>query len=222
MIAYVLNNLPGFLLVISLICAAIPAKRPAVERFLNWVLLLPIGVGTLWAAVFHLAFPALAAHYIGWQNSPFQFEVGTADLAFGILGVAAFWSSIGFKTATVLAIAIFLLGDAAGHVAPDAGNGQFCARKCRAGFLYGYPAAIAFGRPATGGTERKIRFQEIEIGSRYATTGAERRTAPGGDESGWAPAPRPAFNVGPGTRHARRVDQRGRFSYRLCCYRSCS
>jgi hypothetical protein len=116
MIAYVLNNLPGFLLVLSLICAAVPTKRPAVERFLNWVLLLPIGIGTLWAAVFHLAFPALAAHYIGWQNSPFQFEVGTADLAFGTLGVVAFWSSMGFKTATVLAIALFLLGDAAGHV----------------------------------------------------------------------------------------------------------
>ena len=116
MIAFVLNNLPGFLLVISLICAAIPTKRPVTSRFLDWILLLPIGIGTLWAAVFHLAFPTLAAHYIGWQNSPFQFEVGTADLAFGILGVVAFWSSMGFKTATVLAIAIFLLGDAAGHI----------------------------------------------------------------------------------------------------------
>jgi len=125
MIAYVLNNLPGFLLVISLICAAVPAKRPADERFLNWILLLPIGIGTLWAAVFHLAFPTLAAHYIGWQPSPFQFEVGTADLSFGILGVVAFWSSMGFKTATVLAIAIFLLGDAAGHVHQMIATGNF-------------------------------------------------------------------------------------------------
>ncbi len=115
-ISYVLNNLPGFLLVIALICAAIPTKRPAAARFLNWILLLPIGIGTLWAAVFHLAFPALAAKYIGWAPSPFQFEVGTADLAFGVLGVVSFWASIGFKTATVVAISIFLLGDAAGHV----------------------------------------------------------------------------------------------------------
>jgi hypothetical protein len=115
-ISYVLNNLPGFLLVIALICAAIPTRRPPAARFLNWILLLPVGIGTLWAAVFHLAFPALAAKYIGWQNSPFQFEVGTADLAFGILGVVSFWAGMGFKTATVLAISIFLLGDAAGHI----------------------------------------------------------------------------------------------------------
>jgi hypothetical protein len=125
MIAFVLNNLPGFLLIISLICATVHTRRPAVSRFLDWILLLPIGIGTLWAAVFHLAFPTLAAHYIGWQPSPFQFEVGAADLAFGILGVVAFWSSMGFKKATVLAIAIFLLGDAAGHVHQMIATGNF-------------------------------------------------------------------------------------------------
>jgi hypothetical protein len=85
----VLTNLPGFRLVVSLICAAIPSKGLARERFLKWILLLPTSAGTLWAAVSHLAFPALAAHYIDWQPSPFQFEVGTADLAFGILGLNA-------------------------------------------------------------------------------------------------------------------------------------
>jgi hypothetical protein len=54
--------------------------RPAAERFLSWILLLPIGVTGPWAGAFHVFFPATAAALIGWEVSPFQFEVGMADL----------------------------------------------------------------------------------------------------------------------------------------------
>jgi hypothetical protein len=50
-----------------------------VEMLLAWVLLLPIGITGLWAGVSHVFFAATAAAHIGWQVSPFQFEVGTAD-----------------------------------------------------------------------------------------------------------------------------------------------
>ena len=56
-------------------------KGTVAEQFLSWMLLLPIGITGLWAGVFHIFFPAAAAAYIGWQVSPFQFEVGMADLA---------------------------------------------------------------------------------------------------------------------------------------------
>lgn len=46
---------------------------------------------------FHIAYPELAAHFIDWEDSPFQFEVGMADLAFGVAGCAAFRASHGFK-----------------------------------------------------------------------------------------------------------------------------
>jgi hypothetical protein len=57
-IAFVLRNLPVFLLVAALALAAVRrtgASGP--ERLLGWILLLPIGVTGLWAAVFHLFFP---------------------------------------------------------------------------------------------------------------------------------------------------------------------
>jgi hypothetical protein len=38
-----------------------------------------------------------------------------ADLAFGMAGCIAFWAGYGFRAATVLVNAIFLLGDAGGH-----------------------------------------------------------------------------------------------------------
>jgi hypothetical protein len=116
-IAFVLRNLPVFLFVAALALAA-PSRSgaPAADRLLAWILLLPIGVLGLWAAVFHLLFPDVAAAGIGWEPSPFQFEVGMADLAMGATACVSFWRSLDFKAAAVMVNAIFLLGDAIGHV----------------------------------------------------------------------------------------------------------
>jgi hypothetical protein len=58
----------------------------------------------------------VAAEQIGWEVSPFQFEVGVADLAVGVTACLAFWRSWEFRAAAVCAASIFLLGDAFGHV----------------------------------------------------------------------------------------------------------
>lgn len=116
-IRFLLSNLPAVLLVIALVVATSRSGHgSAAERFLSWILLLPIGVTGLWAGVFHVLFPATAASDIGWQVSPFQFEVGVADLAIGATACIAFWRDLGFKAAAVSAASIFLLGDAVGHV----------------------------------------------------------------------------------------------------------
>jgi hypothetical protein len=116
-IAFVLRNLPVFLFVAALaLAAAWRTGAPGPDRLLAWVLLLPIGVTGLWAAVFHLFFPEIAAADIGWEPSPFQFEVGMADLAIGATACVSFWRSLEFKAAAVLVNAIALIGDAVGHV----------------------------------------------------------------------------------------------------------
>ena len=125
-IAFVLENLPAFLLVSALIIAGVSRDHePTAARFLSWVLLLPIGITGLWAALFHLAAPARAAALIGWQTSPFQFEVGMADLAIGVTACLAFRRSLGFKAAAVIAASVFLLGDAAGHLYQMKAAGNF-------------------------------------------------------------------------------------------------
>ena len=50
------------------------------EILLLWILVVLVGVSGLIAAIFHLAFPEQAAALIGWEDSPFQREVGFADL----------------------------------------------------------------------------------------------------------------------------------------------
>lgn len=120
-----IRNLPVILFVLAFALALLRRReRPFPERLLSWVLLLPIGATGLWAGFFHVFFPATAAADIGWQVSPFQFEVGMADLAIGATACFAFWGNLGFQAAAVSAASIFLLGDAVGHVRQmiDAGN----------------------------------------------------------------------------------------------------
>ena len=116
-IRFVLHNLPALLLVVALVIAAAQRDRgSAAERFLSWILLLPIGVTGLWAGAFHVFLPGTAAALIGWEASPFQFEVGMADLAIGVTACISFWRDLSFKAAAASAASIFLLGDAVGHV----------------------------------------------------------------------------------------------------------
>jgi len=90
-LSFVVRNLPAILLWSrsSWACQDMVEDFSA-ERLLSWILLLPIGVTGLWAGVTHVAFPTLAASYIGWETSPFQFEVGMADLAIGVTAVISF------------------------------------------------------------------------------------------------------------------------------------
>ncbi len=125
-IEFVLRNLPALLLVVALVIAA--ARRgdePAAERFLSWILLLPIGVTGVWAGAFHVFLPVTAAALIGWEVSPFQLEVGMADLAIGVTACISFWRDLSFKAAAVSAASVFLLGDAVGHVRQMLTAGNF-------------------------------------------------------------------------------------------------
>jgi len=125
LIGFLIRNLPAVLFVLALIIAWARRRGAAAERLLAWILLLPIGVTGLWAGIYHVFFPAIAAAHIGWQVSPFQFEVGMADLAIGVTACIAFRRDLNFKAAAVSAASIFLLGDAVGHVRQMVVAGNF-------------------------------------------------------------------------------------------------
>jgi disulfide bond formation protein DsbB len=125
-IGFLIRNLPAGLFILAIIVAALRrSPTDTAERFLGWILLLPIGVTGLWAGISHVFFPATAAAHIGWQISPFQFEVGMADLAVGLTAILSFWRDLAFKSAAVCAASIFLLGDAIGHVREMLISGNF-------------------------------------------------------------------------------------------------
>jgi hypothetical protein len=91
--AFALSSRALLFVVALLVAAARGRHGPVAERFLSWILLLPIGITGLWAGAFHVFFPATAAKLIGWEVSPFQFEVGMADLATLASPFGATWAS---------------------------------------------------------------------------------------------------------------------------------
>ena len=112
------------LLIIGLVAACISLLRKPrplridtiAEAFLSYYMLFPVGISNLVNFVFHVFCGDVAARFIGWENSPFQAEVGFASLGVGIAGVLAYKASLPFRVATFIPPACFSLGAAAGHV----------------------------------------------------------------------------------------------------------
>ena len=78
--------------------------------------LFSIAFANLYNFVLHVFFGRVAAAFIGWEDSPFQLEVGFASLGFAALGLLAFKGSLDLRLAAIVAPACFLWGAAGGHV----------------------------------------------------------------------------------------------------------
>jgi hypothetical protein len=124
LLIFVIGNYFFTFLIIGLIAAGISLlnkpKRLRIntvaEAFFSYYLLFTIGINNLVNFVFHVFFGDIAAEFIGWQNSPFQAEVGFASLGVGIAGVIAFRASLPFRFATLIPPSAFSLGAAGGHI----------------------------------------------------------------------------------------------------------
>lgn len=118
-----LSNFAFVLLIAALAVAAASLVRSGScdrhtvgETTFRWLALLAVGVSGLYTALMHIVFPDQSAAAIGWAPSPFQYEVGVADLTVGALGLGAFRASYGFRLATTIAAACWYGGDAIGHI----------------------------------------------------------------------------------------------------------
>ena len=81
-----------------------------------WMLFFFVGLVGIYTFALHCFWPNLAAEGIGWSNSPFQWEVGIANAVVGVLGLLSLKASRQFRLATVIAVSVWLWGDAVGHV----------------------------------------------------------------------------------------------------------
>jgi len=100
----------------------------AADRFARWICLVPIGLMGLWGFVGHVLFAAESAQTIGWATSPFQSEVGLANLAIGVIGiVGAIFSSPPFRWAVALATLCFLGGAGVVHLIEISETGNVAA-----------------------------------------------------------------------------------------------
>jgi len=124
LIAFFIANFTLTFFVLSLIVAGISlvvqaktiTKAISINILFAYFLLFNIGFSYIYNFIMHVFFGNIAAQFIGWQQSPFQLEVGFASLGFGVVGIISFWSSINFRAAALLGPACFLWGAAGGHI----------------------------------------------------------------------------------------------------------
>jgi hypothetical protein len=84
--------------------------------YLLYLLFFYVGLMGVLTAYAHVFRPVETSASIGWSTSPYEYEVGMADLTVGILGVLCLKFRGNFWLATAIANAVWLLGDAIGHV----------------------------------------------------------------------------------------------------------
>jgi hypothetical protein len=84
--------------------------------YLIYFLFIYVGLMGLFTAYAHVFRPVQTSASIGWQPSPYEYEVGMADLTLGILGVLCLWFRGNFWLAAAIANVVWLLGDALGHL----------------------------------------------------------------------------------------------------------
>ncbi|MEJ0089118.1 MAG: DUF6790 family protein [Limisphaerales bacterium] len=121
---FILSNFTLSFFILGLLTAAISlfraqkpvSKAAVIEALFAHFLLFSVGISYLYNFVMHVFFAEMAARFIGWANSPFQYEVGYASLGFGLIGLLACRGNSGLRLAALLGVTPFLWGAAGGHL----------------------------------------------------------------------------------------------------------
>jgi hypothetical protein len=106
----------AFALFISIIHVFNRKNRAISDIFLSYLFFFAVGLVGIWGFVFHAFFPTMAAEFIGWANSPFQFEVAVANLGMGVVGIFGLRATKSYRIAGAIFTTCFLWGAAYGHV----------------------------------------------------------------------------------------------------------
>jgi uncharacterized membrane protein len=115
-------------IIIHLILMKKRSTKKILEVVLLYLLVITFGLGSLIAGAFHVFNGPATAKMIGWApGSPFQYEVGIADMAFGLVCVLCLFVRGTFWLAAILANSFFLFGCMIGHVRSLAESGNLAA-----------------------------------------------------------------------------------------------
>ena len=88
-----------------------------IEVILACLLGINFGIGSMMAGAFHMFYGPETAKMIGWApGSPFQYEVGMADVALGLISFLCFFIRGNFWLAAIISQCTFLFGCMVGHV----------------------------------------------------------------------------------------------------------
>jgi len=92
------------------------SKEIVYDKYFSYFLLYAVGINNIINFFFHVFLGDITAQFIGWEQSPFQAEVGYASLGIGITGLLAYKAPFPFKAAAMIPPVVFCFGAAGGHI----------------------------------------------------------------------------------------------------------
>lgn len=108
--------LANFHFVLLILALFLGAFKWTGESFCRYMLLLPVGIGGLYGFILHVFASDYTARKLGWTSSPFQYQVGAANLGLGLAGILAFWKSWEFALAVTVMTVGFVMGSGFLHI----------------------------------------------------------------------------------------------------------
>jgi len=115
-IAFIPVVLYAAALVLGVLGVPLRCADDSLTPLAQWMLFASLGLNSLWAALGHLCASDMVARSIGWQTSPFQKEIGAANLGIGLSAIVASVLGAGAGWAVFVMAACFLWGAAIVHV----------------------------------------------------------------------------------------------------------
>jgi len=120
----ILSNLALVLIVIAIVVAILKLRRAKSHRtvmspvYTLWgeLLFYGIGLGFLWAGIFHAFFQQVAASSIGWQPSPFEWELAWAEFGVAIIALMSLGRGYDMRLAATIVFFIFSAGATIQHI----------------------------------------------------------------------------------------------------------
>ncbi|HTX59676.1 MAG TPA: DUF6790 family protein [Verrucomicrobiae bacterium] len=118
----ILGNLYAVLFVVALVVWLVKMRRaraPLGWAYVLWgeLLFYTVGVGFAYAGLMHAYAQSTVAPLIGWQPSPFEYELGWCEVGLAVVALMSLRRGSEFRLAATLAFAIFSFAAAAQHIA---------------------------------------------------------------------------------------------------------
>jgi len=111
--------------VVLLVDKSINTRERKIETFLIFLFALGVAGSGISGFFGHLFLSDQVAEAVGWPaGSPFQLEMGFANLILGVLGIVAVGRRDGFREATVIAVTILGFGATIVHIIDIIGTGN--------------------------------------------------------------------------------------------------
>ena len=123
-IKLVLSNFYVVFLIVAIATSIAKIRRARIGRrvingpYVFWgeMLFYVYGLAAIYGGAFHAYAGPMVAASIGWQSSPFQYELGWFEIGYGFTALFSLWRGYQFRFAMTLPYSIFLLAAAAQHI----------------------------------------------------------------------------------------------------------